>query len=102
MKDRFDTFLSRYMSAKAWLVLHATLQSFGGRLGGATEAAGSGLAAVNGLNGQPFPAPLRGTWPKSLGRRPFCTWIINTSRHRAGTIPDTTASERTKGLVTAY
>ena len=58
MKDRFDTFLSRYLSAKAWLVLHATLQSFGGRLGGATEPAGSGLAAVNGRNGQPFRAPL--------------------------------------------
>ena len=59
MKDRrFDTFLSRYMSAEAWLVQHATLQSFGGRLGGATEPAGSGLAAVNGRNGQPFRAPL--------------------------------------------
>ena len=57
MKDRFDTFLSRYMSAEAWLVQLATLQSFGGRLGGATEPAGSGLAAVNGRNGQPFRAP---------------------------------------------
>ena len=46
------------MSAEAWLVQHATLQSFGGRLGGATEPAGSGLAAVNGRNGQPFRAPL--------------------------------------------